>query len=163
MPHSADQVLRHGVKITFRSLEINRNWIRPLYIPIWHSTSWNGRRFGYIPQLIENNRHRVFIYRGGGSYWFDLSPAMGFTDDASPEGIAYKAGDEIAIIALESHVDVIKKWGDQVAIVIKPALRGYHVVAIPSRDGEGCYFQVVTPEGFELERPITSYSIRSYQ
>lgn len=162
-PHTARKVMEKGSKITCRTLELNDKWNRPLYIPLWHSDAWNSNRFCYVPRLIENNRHRVFIYQGGGSYWFDLSPTMGFTDDTSPMGIAFKTGEEVAIIALEARVKEIIKLENQLQIVIETMRRGYHIVAIPYRDYRGSLCQVVTPEGYEIEVPVTSYSNDSYQ
>ena len=108
-PYTAHEVMNKGSEITYRTLEINDQWNRPVYIPLWHSQAWDSNRFCYVPRLIENSRHRVFIYQGGGSYWFDLSPTMGFTDDTSPMGIAFKTGEEVAIIALEARIkEVIK-------------------------------------------------------
>lgn len=162
-PYPARKVMDEGTSITFRTLEINDKWQRPLYIPLWHSTSWKCERFSYLPRLVENNRHRVFIYRGGGSYWFDLSPAMGFTDDTSPMGIAFKTGDEAALIALEARITKVTKLGDQLLIVIKPEEKGYHIAAISNQVLDESICQVVTPEGYALEvlktatsRPRTS-------
>jgi len=163
MPYSAYQVMEKGAAVDYRTLELNNAWVRPLYIPLWHSKAWNCGRFCYIPRLIENNRHRVFIYQGGGSYWFDLSPTMGFTDDTSPMGIAFKTGDEVAIIALEARIKQIKKLENQLQIMIEPRLKGYHIVALPYPEFEGTKCQVVTPEGYQLEVPLNAYSKGSCQ
>ncbi|NLW43857.1 MAG: hypothetical protein GXY92_01585 [Syntrophomonadaceae bacterium] len=162
-PYTADEVMSKGFSISYRTLEINDKWVRPIYIPLWHSTAWNSDRFCYVPRLIEYNRHRVFIYQGGGSYWFDLSPTMGFTDDTAPMGIAFKSGDEVAIIALEAVIEKILKYENQLQVVIKPTGKGYHIVAIPEQDYHGSLCRVVTPDGYELERPQYYYSKGSYQ
>ncbi|MGE5544311.1 MAG: hypothetical protein ACM3UW_04995 [Bacillota bacterium] len=161
-PYTADEVMKRGTRIAYRNLEINNKWTRPVYIPLWHSKAWNNDRFCYVPRLIENNRHRVFIYQGGGSYWFDLSPTMGFTDDTAPMGIAFKAGDEVAIIALEASIKEIVKYENQLQVVIEPARKGYHIVAIPQRYCLNSLCQVVTPDGYEIEVPL-AYSKGSYQ
>lgn len=163
LPFSGTEVLSRGKNLEFRTLELNRSWQRPLYIPLWHSTAWNCERFSYLPRLVENNRRRVFIYQGGGSYWFDLSPAMGFTDDTSPMGIAFKSSGEVAIIALEARIKEVKKLESQVVIVVQPSHAGYHITALPAGECQGALFQVVTPEGWELEIPVTAYRKGSYQ
>lgn len=162
-PYTAEEVMNKGSDISFRTLEINDKWVRPIYIPLWHSDAWNSDRFCYVPRLIENNRHRVFIYQGGGSYWFDLSPTMGFTDDTAPMGIAFKSGDEVAIIALEAVIKKILKYENQLQVVIEPARKGYHIVAIPKQDYQGSLCQVVTPDGCEIEVPQYYHSKGSYQ
>jgi hypothetical protein len=163
LPHSIDEVMKKGSRIKFRTLEINDKWNRPIYIHLWHSKAWNSGRFCYVPHLIESNRHRVFIYQGGGSYWFDISPSMGFTDDTAPVGIAFKVREEVAIIALEAKIKDIFKLGNQLQIVIEPVRKGYHIAAIPLRDYQDSLCQVVTPDGFEIEIPLSAYSSGSYQ
>lgn len=158
-PYSAKQVLTQGELLDFRTLEIDNEWQRPVYIPLWHTTSWKSERFCYLPRLVENNRHRVFLYQGGGSYWFDLSPAMGFTDDTSPMGVAFKTRDEVAVIALESRIKKIVKKGDQMTIMIEPCARGYHIVALSYQLFQNALCQVVTPEGFPLETLETATSM----
>ncbi|NLB17285.1 MAG: hypothetical protein GX825_00760 [Syntrophomonadaceae bacterium] len=161
--YSVRQVLEEGASIKWRTLENNDTWRRPLYIPLWNSKSWNCNRFSYVPNLIENNRHRVFIYEGGGSYWFDLAPTMGFTDDTSPVGIYFKNPEEVAIIALEARIKDVIKLDNQVQIVIEPMRKGYHIIALPGEEYVGCQSLVITPEGFELELPLGAYSKGSYQ
>lgn len=163
LPYTTDEVMKKGSKINFRTLEINDKWNRPIYIPLWHSKAWNNGRFCYVPRLIESNRHRVFIYQGGGSYWFDISPSMGFTDDTAPVGIAFKGREEVAIIALETKINEVRKLRNQLQIIIEPVRKGYHIVAIPSRDYQGSLCQVVTPDGYEIEIPLCAYSNGSYQ
>lgn len=162
-PYTAHEVMKRGSKIGHRNLEINDKWVRPIYIPLWHSKAWNNDRFCYVPRLIENNRHRVFIYQGGGSYWFDLSPSMGFTDDTAPMGIAFKTGDEVAIIALEAIIKEILKYENQLQVVIEPVGKGYHIVAIPQQDYLNTICQVVTPDGYEIEVPLMPHLNGSYQ
>jgi len=162
-PYAAGEIMKRGLAIKYRTLEVNDKWVRPIYIPLWHSKAWNNDRFCYVPRLIENNRHRVFVYQGGGSYWFDLSPNMGFTDDTAPMGIAFKTGDEVAIIALEATIKKILKYENQLQVVIEPARKGYHIVAIPQRDYLNSLCQVVTPDGYEIEVPLIAYSNGSYQ
>ena len=163
LPYTVDEVMKKGTKIKFRTLETNDKWNRPIYIPLWHSKAWNSDRFCYVPRLIEDNRHRVFVYQGGGSYWFDLSPTMGFTDETAPMGIAFKTVEEVAIIALEARVNKIIKLKNQLQIVIEPARKGYHIVAVSLRDYQGSLCQVVTPDGYEIEVPLSAYSNGSYQ
>lgn len=150
-PYTGRQVLDSGVSVEYRTLELNNQWERPIYNSVWHSTCWNSPRFSYIPRLVEYNRHRVFIYEGGGSSWFDLSPAMGFNDQDSPLGIAFKTRYETAIIALEAKIIAVKRIENQITIVIKPVRKGYHIIAVTGKNLDEMVYQVVTPEGYELE------------
>ena len=88
---------------------------------------------------------------------------MGFTDETAPMGIAFKTGEEVAIIALEARVNKIIKLKNQLQIVIEPARKGYHIVAVSLRDYQGSLCQVVTPDGYEIEVPLSAYSNGSYQ
>jgi len=161
--YSALRVLEEGVSLKWHTLEKNESWLRPVYIPLWNSKSWNCNRFCYVPNLIESNRHRVFIYQGGGSYWFDLAPTMGFTDDTAPVGISFKNAEEVAVIAVEARIKDVIKLDNQLQIVIEPMRKGYHIIALSGEEYAGSQPLVVTPEGFELELPMGAYSKGSYQ
>lgn len=78
---------------------------------------------------------------------------MGFTDDTGPMGVAFKSGDEVAIIALEAVIKKILKHENQLQVVIEPVRKGYHIVAIPERDYHGSLCQVVTPTVMRLRCP----------
>lgn len=161
--YPVSKILSQGQSLAYRTLELNRNWQRPLYIPQWHSTSWQSERFAYVPRLVEYNRHRVFVYPGGGSYWFDLAYDMGFTDDTCPVGVSLKSQTEVAVIALEASITDIRKLEDEMVVVIRPQEKGYHIVALEQESFLGNRLKVVTSEGCPLEQIVMSHSKGSNQ
>ena len=87
---------------------------------------------------------------------------MGFTDDTGPMGVAFKSGDEVAIIALEAVIKKILKHENQLQVVIEPVRKGYHIVAIPERDYH-CSLVSSDLDGYEIEVPQYYHSKGSYQ
>lgn len=129
---TADPIdLADGKPISYRSLEINDRWRRPVYVPVYHSTARRDGRFSAIPRLLRSAQHRVFYFDGGGSAWFDLCPRMGFTETTAPVGIGMKRPEEAVFVILGGRVQRVVSTRAGTVLVLVPRFTGFQLIAVP--------------------------------
>jgi hypothetical protein len=73
---SLQEVIEKGKKINFTVLYNEPQYLRPIY-----DSSWKGfyfRGWTYLPDKVEEARHRLFVFPLGASSNFDFTGSLGF-------------------------------------------------------------------------------------
>lgn len=155
------KVIAEGVETKFRILSDDLQYLRPLYDPDWKGAYFRG--WLYLPHKNIEARHRIFAFSLGLSMNYDIFGSLGF----SPSVIV-DAHKNINFLIYGFHVNSIKVFQNQVALVGEPMQIGAQIISIVQNDllPEGVdtkdfLFQLSTPKGYEVD--FLKYNIIRYE
>jgi hypothetical protein len=149
-------VQKKGSTLPFVTVFKDLNWQRPVYTPYWHSSSW---RWSYVPRNMAHQRHIVYSYQGGLSWWYDLSSYLAMPAEADGPSPIHKYAFTIKypyvvrLIVFNFDVKSIKYYKNQILFSGEPLRKGltlvdFDTIAIPDSKK---LLQLATPEGYEID------------
>ncbi|GKU27481.1 hypothetical protein CFOLD11_43080 [Clostridium folliculivorans] len=152
-------VLKDGIDIPFVSIYKDLDFQRPAYAQQWHSSYW---RWSYMPVNLANQQHKLFLYSGGLSVWYDLSNELVLPGDLSNSSPINKKAFSTAypyvvrIIVFDFNITSIKYYKNQICVIGEPLRKGLTVVDIDIKNipTSQKLIQLVTPDGYELDYSI---------
>lgn len=158
---SINAVIKTGKEIPVQFDYNNPDWERPAYKSYWHSSYG---RWSYVPNLIHNAIHRMFVTFTTASVFYDFVHDLGIAEESDDfikhSGEPY---DRIEMVVMQTEIEKIVTLGNQVIVVGKPALTGLQAVSIPVKDikpsnsEESILFQLVTSDGNEIDDATINY------
>jgi len=158
-------ILAEGAPVPFNTLFDDRDWVRPDYVPYWHSLQGKG---GSVPDLIHNSRRRLFVTPATEILWNETVYHSGIQDPANKIKLPVvngNPGNSLIIVTFNHQVTDIFIRHSQVVLLGVPSRHGIQILSVrvkdlvPSISGEvlarnsgGKYiFQLVTPDGYEID------------
>ncbi|QGU95418.1 hypothetical protein GOM49_10250 [Clostridium bovifaecis] len=149
-------VQKTGIKVPFSTVYKDLNWQRPVYSPLWHSSSW---RWSYVPLNMAYQRHIVFDYQGGLSWWYDLSSYLALPngiDTASPiheYAFTIKYPYVVRLIVFNFNITSIKHYKNQILVSGEPLRKGLTLVDFDTKNlpASKKLLQLATPDGHEID------------
>lgn len=160
------EVIKKGKEISLEWAYNDPNWIRPSYKTYWHSTEVGGR-WSYVPTRMNYALHRIYTTYRTSSIWYDFRNEVGIYDESLSFDFKGKSAlENIALVVMQSDVKKILTLGNQVVIVAEPKRNGLQVINIPiskiqpSNVKESIIFQIVTPDGYEIDYSLIYTTIK---
>lgn len=153
--HSVEDVMISGKDIPVRFAYNDPEWKRQAYKSYWHSSVG---RWSYVPNRIHYAMHRLFITYPTASAYYDFIHDLGIADESEYFDIPYaNPHDNIVVVIMQTSIDKIITFGNQVVISGRPSPTGLRVVLIPVQvlepydRKESILLQLVTKDGDELD------------
>lgn len=151
------EVFSSGSEIPLQFIYNNLEWKRQAYKDYWHSTV-SGGRWSYVPDRIHYAMHRIFSTYPTSSIYYDFRNNLGIWDESLDFDISYTKSlstpyDFIHLVIMQTDVQKVILYGNQIVIVGKPQLTGLQSIIIPTKDinpindDKNLLIQLVTPEG----------------
>ncbi len=157
------EVVEKGTEISFEVAYEDPKWERPAYKYYWHS-SVSGGRWSYVPDRIHYAMHRLFTTYPTASIYYDFIHELGIGEESNKfNDKPDKPFEKVEAVVMQTEVQKVFTLGNQVAIVGKPARRGLTVLMVPvegitpDRSDESILFQLLTPDGSELDYSLIGY------
>lgn len=149
-------VQKNGSKVTFVTVYKDLNWQRPAYYSEWHSSNW---RWSYVPLNMAYQRHIVYEYQGGLSWWYDLSNYLALPDGTgSPSPInkyafSIKYPYVVRLIVLNFNIKALKQYKSQFLVSGEPLRKGVTVVDFDAKKfyNSKKLLQLSTTDGYEID------------
>ncbi|WFD10598.1 hypothetical protein [Tepidibacter hydrothermalis] len=152
------EVIGKGKNIPLQFAYNDLNWTRPVYKTYWHTgPSGNGGRWSYVPERINYALHRIFTTYPTASIYYDFVHNLGISDESDKFDFDYANIDQVVLVAMQSNVKKIVTLDNQVIVIVEPKRNGLQTLVIPkntvqpSSKDEATIFQMVTPEGYEID------------
>lgn len=157
------EAIDKGNDVTFETVYHDSAWKRPAYHPDWHSTNL---RWSNIPLHLANQQHRLYIYQGGGSWWYDLSeylvlpPSSYFPSPINKFAFTIKYPFVTRIIVMNATVKTMKYYRNQIILLVEPGRTGLHLIDFDHKKLQNKSFllQMSTISGEELDYLILNTS-----
>lgn len=144
------ELMDKGKEIHFKQLHYIDQYKRPMYDSGWRSFYF--RRWLYLPYKIANAHHRMFIFPFGASSNFSFAGQQGIRN------FSVDFHRNINLLIYNFHVEDIKLYNNQVALIGEPKREGMQVVSIIQDDllnqgvnTKDLLFQLTTPKGYEID------------
>jgi hypothetical protein len=160
---SVSEVMKNGKEIPLQFAYNNPDWKRQVYKEYWHSSYG---RWSYVPDRISYAMHRIFVTYPTASVFYDFTHDLGIWDESDKFQIPTRTPFEnIVLVVMQTKVDKIITLGNQVVVIGRPSLNGLQVLLIPNKDltpynpKESILFQLVTPEGDEIDYTNDIYAV----
>ncbi|WP_054955210.1 hypothetical protein [Paenibacillus dakarensis] len=159
---TSKDVMLTGFQLPFRLILDEPHWKRPLYKEQWHST-YAGGRWSYMPLRLFYAQHRIFTTSAVGlSNMYDFLNNLGLSDlNVEQKGPSQEERvNEIVVVIMQAKIERVVSKGNQVLIVARPQRTGVQAITVnrlnmkPDKDLEATVFQLVTPDGDELDYSI---------
>lgn len=152
--YSIKEIFSSGSEIQKQFIYNDLEWKRPAYKEYWHSTV-SGGRWSYVPEKIHFAMHRIFSTYPTASISYDFAHDLGIWDEYLSFDKYYSESpyEFIEVVVMQTDIQKIISYRNQVLIVGKPQLTGLQAVIIPTKDINGIdndnnlLIQLVTPEG----------------
>ncbi|MEG0775694.1 hypothetical protein [Clostridium sp.] len=149
-------IQKEGTTIPFKTIHKDLNWQRPIYSPLWHSSSW---RWSYVPLNMAYQRHIVYAYQGGLSWLYDLSNYLALPTEATGASplhdyaFTIKYPYIVRLIVFNFNVSSIKHYKNQIIVSGEPLRTGLTVIDFNTKDlcDSKKLLQLATPDGYELD------------
>ena len=159
--YSIAEVIQTGRRVPFQVGVDRPEWVRPVYIENWHSTYWGGR-FSYVPYNLYLSGRRMFIGFQSAGIWFGLTESLGIAEELreveNPEAFREeRVNEKMVLVIMQARVKEIYKKENQLVLVSEPQRTGLQVITLKHKetlpaDPDGyTLFQLVTPEGYEID------------
>lgn len=149
------EVVKKGKNIPVDFAFNDPDWIRPAYKTYWHS-SVSGGRWSYVPRRINYSLHKIFTSYQTASIYYDFTHELGIWEESKFFDLE-NGLNNIALVVMDSNIKKIITYGNQVVVIPEPKRTGLQVVEIhdskihPIDDDSPIMFQLVTPDGYELD------------
>lgn len=148
-------VISSGRKIDFETVLNKPEWQRYAYKKSWHSSYWGGR-FSYVPWLVHNALHRIFVTYPYAHGLFDFSYDVGIEEH--PLDIKSKGPfDKLVVAVMQADVKGVYTLNNQIVIIASPKRTGLHIFTLntddiqPSNTKEPVLVQLTTEKGEEID------------
>lgn len=152
------EVIEKGKDIPLQFAYNDLNWKRPVYKTYWHTGPCSGGgRWSYVPERVNYALHRIFTTYPTASIYYDFVHNLGISDESDKFDFDYTNIDQIVLVAMQSNVKKIVTLDNQVILIVEPKRNGLQTLIIPkdtiqpSNKDEATIFQMVTPEGYEID------------
>lgn len=155
-------VMDGGTEIPLRFAYDDPEWERQAYKAYWHSSYG---RWSYMPLRLYYAMHRLFAAYPTASLWYDFTHDLGIVQESEafklPGGDPFKT---LVIVVMDTKVEKIMARGNQIAIVGRPSPTGLQVLTVdtdqikPDSPDKDILFQLVTPDGDEIDRTYEPYA-----
>jgi len=150
------EVMEKGKELSLQFAYNDLNWKRPAYKSYWHSSP-DGGRWSYVPQRVHYSYHRIFVTVPTASIYYDFEHNLGIAEESRNFNFDYTNIHQFVLVAMQSNVKKIVTLGNQVVVVVEPRRTGLQALIIPesmiqpSNKEEATIFQMVTPDGYEID------------
>lgn len=149
-------VQKKGTLVPFVTVYKDLDWLRPVYSPIWHSSSW---RWSYVPLNMTYQRHIIYDYQGGLSWWYDLSSYLALpsgADGPSPinkYAFTIKYPYVVRLIVFNFNIKSMKLYKNQIVVTGEHLRKGLTVIDFDKKDFSDSkkLIQLATPDGYEID------------
>lgn len=154
--YTIKEVLDKGTKLQVVNLYYDPNWERPAFKEYWHS---KFGRWSYVPIRVHYALHRVFATYETASITYDFIHNLGIAEEYEQfTPFEYESPyDHLLVVVMNTAIDKIITYENQVVIVGEPQRSGLQAFLIPTKmlhPKEGTpnlLIQLVTPEGYEID------------
>lgn len=161
--YPTSEIIEKGTEIPLDFAYNNPNWKRQAYKSYWHSTI-SGGRWSYVPVRIHYAMHRLFTTYPTASIYYDFIHDLGIAEESN-QFIHKNNGpfDFINTVVMQSQVQKIITYGNQVLIIVKPKRNGLQVLNIPVNKikpiskNENILFQLITEQGDEIDYSLINF------
>ncbi len=150
------EVIEQGEDIPVEFIYNNPNWERQAYKEYWHS---KYGRWSYVPNRIHYAMHRIFSTYVTASIYYDFVHDLGIAEEVN-DFVHYQSTtpyDHIQIVVMNTLVDKIMTFENQIVIIGKPQRTGLQALIIPTKliqpieNNDDLLIQLVTPDGYEID------------
>lgn len=162
---SVAEIIEKGAEIPFDLIYDNPYWERQSYKSYWHSSA-SGGRWSYVPNRIHYAMHRLFTTYRTASVYYDFVHNLGIVNEwgnlEESRGGAY---DNINVAVMNTKVEKILTYGNQVIIIGRPQRNGLTIIDVPVNkikpfnEKEFILFQLVTELGDEIDYSLINYVV----
>lgn len=165
--YSVKEVMKDGRKITKNYLYKDLNWIRPSYKEYWNQ-EYGGGRWSNVNTLMNYAYHRIFTEHPTASIQYDFMHYLGIFDLNFKYPKNYSIFD-IKLVVMNASIIDIKTLGNQVVVVHDPLRKGINILLVnhkeinPINYKEPIMFQLVTPDGYEIDYSLFILDSRIYE
>ncbi len=157
-------VMSEGTRVPFDMVCEDPSWVRPDYEPYWHSKQG---RWSRVPDRIQSSYHRLFVTLGTENLWNETIHDSGTVEIAGKIDLPVydgKTDSTVAVVAIRHRITDIIILNNQVILLGAPSRTGIQILTINKQDlirssgeligqknNQEYLFQLVTPDGYEID------------